>query len=318
MRRSPRRTRRPRARAAGSSAAGSGWSTAGRTRRPLRLATPYDVPLRRRGGVATQRPAKPFTPVRFRSSPLRPIRTAIVFGGNSEIAIATVEALAAEGLERVVLAVRDPERATGAQRLLDRGLATRVVAFDADATDTHEAAVDASLRALSHDDVDVAIVAFAVLGDQERAKRDPAAAARLAQTNFVGAVSVLTILGERRRRQGPGTIVVLSSVAGDRARQANYPYGATKAGLDAFAQGLGDALAPKTIHVLGARPGWVRTKMTHGRKAAPLATDPQRVANDIVAGLHQRAHTVYSPRVLRFVFAVMRHLPRPLWRRLRE
>jgi decaprenylphospho-beta-D-erythro-pentofuranosid-2-ulose 2-reductase len=70
--------------------------------------------------------------------------------------------------------------------------------------------------------------------------------------------------------------------------------------------------------VLVARPGWVRTKMTAGRKAAPLATDPQRVGRDIVDGLKRNAHTVYSPRVLRAVFAVMRHLPRPLWRRLRD
>src|SRR3954471_24519099 len=306
--------------AAGSSRAASGWSTGDRTRRPLRLATPYDVPLRRRGGVATQRPAKPFTPVRFRSSPLRPIRTAIVFGGNSEIALALVEALAESGLERVVLAVRDPENAPGAERLRSGGggLATRVVAFDADAIDTHEATVDASLRALSHHYADAAHGAFAVLGDQERAKRDPAAAARLAQTNFVGAVSVLTILGERLRRQGHGTIVVLSSVAGDRARQANYPYGATKAGLDAFAQGLGDALAGHGVHVLVARPGFVHTKMTAGRPAAPIATDAETVARDVVAALAKQRHTVWSPGVLRYAFFVMRHLPRPLWRRLRD
>ena len=268
--------------------------------------------------MATQRPAKPFTPVRFRSSPLRPIRTAVVFGGNSEIALATVEALADDGLERVVLAVRDPERAPGVQRLRARGIATQVVAFDADATGTHAAAVDAAARALNYDDADVAIVAFAVLGDQDEAKRDAAAAAKLADTNFTGAVSVLTILGERLKGRGHGAIVVLSSVAGDRARQANYPYGATKAGLDAFAQGLGDALAPANVDVLVARPGWVRTKMTAGRPAAPLATTPQRVARDIVAGLHAGAHTVYSPKVLRYVFAIMRHLPRPLWRRLRS
>src|SRR4051812_8700031 len=320
MRRSPQRRQSRQARAMGSSAAGSGWSTADRTRRPLRLATPYDVALRRRGGVATQRPAKPFTPVRFRSSPLRPIRTAIVFGGNSEIALALVEALAESGLERVVLAVRDPENAPGAERLRSGGggLATRVVAFDADAPDTHEATVDASLRALSHDDVDVAIVAFARLGDQDHAKRDAAAAVALAQTNFVGAVSVLTILGERMKAAGGGSIVVLSSVAGERARQANYPYGATKAGLDAFAQGLGDALAPANVHVLVARPGWVHTKMTAGRRAAPLATDAAAVGRDIAAGPPRGAHTVWSPRVLRVVFAVMRHLPRSAWRRLRD
>ena len=241
----------------------------------------------------------------------------MVFGGNSGIALAIVEALAAEGLDREVLAVRDPARAPGADALRARGVDTTTIAFDADATATHEAAVDAAFAAVN-DPLDLAIVAFAVLGDQERAKRDPATAVSLATTNFVGAVSVLTILGERMRAQGHGTIVVLSSVAAMRARRANYPYGATKAGLDAFAQGLGDALAEANVHVLVARPGWVRTKMTAGNRPAPLATDPQRVARDVLDGLHRGAHTVWSPRALRAAFAVMRVLPRPLWRRLRD
>jgi decaprenylphospho-beta-D-erythro-pentofuranosid-2-ulose 2-reductase len=251
----------------------------------------------------------------------RQTRTAAVFGGNSEIATATVQALAADGLERVVLAVRDQSAATAAPALAAAGLRVDVIAFDADATDTHAAVVDAAFAALAGEgaatDLDVAIVAFGVLGDQAEAKRDAAAAVRLAHTNFTGAVSVLTILGERLRRQGHGAIVVLSSVAGERARPANYPYGATKAGLDAFAQGLGDALAPAGVHVLVARPGWVRTKMTAGRPAPPLATDAQSVGRDIAAGLRRGAHTVWSPRSLRFVFAVMRHLPRALWRRIR-
>jgi decaprenylphospho-beta-D-erythro-pentofuranosid-2-ulose 2-reductase len=230
------------------------------------------------------------------------VRTAVVFGGNSDIGVALVRALAAEGLERAVLAVRDPERSPGADALRDRpGLHV----------------VTTAVNALEGPDLDVAVVAFGRLGDED-AKRDPAAAARLAHTNFTGAVSVLTILGERLAAQGHGSIVVLSSVAGERARQANYPYGATKAGLDAFAQGLGDALAPRGVQVLVARPGFVRTKMTAGRPAQPMATDADAVARDVVAALGRRAHTVWSPGVLRYAFAVMRHLPRPLWRRLRD
>ena len=249
------------------------------------------------------------------------IRTAAVFGGNSEIAIATVAALAADGVERVVLAVRDPDRTAARATLEAKGLHTSAIAFDAQSPDTHTDAVDAVFEAVRDTaGLDVAIVAFGVLGDQEAAKRDPAPAVALAQTNFVGAISVLTILGERMRRQGHGAIVVLSSVAAERARQANYPYGATKAGLDAFAQGLGDALAPAGVHVLVARPGWVRTKMTadRGTKPPPLATDAASVGRDIAAGLRRGAHTVWSPPVLRYVFAVMRLLPRPLWRRIRD
>jgi decaprenylphospho-beta-D-erythro-pentofuranosid-2-ulose 2-reductase len=248
--------------------------------------------------------------------PRGPIRSAAVFGGNSDIAVATVEALAAEGLRRVVLAVRDPDRATAAPTLRGRGVHVDVVAFDADAgPEEHERAVEQAFRALG--EVDVALVAFGLLGDQERAKRDPRAAVALARTNFVGPVSLLTILGERMRAQGHGSIVLLSSVAGERARQANYPYGATKAGIDAFAQGLGDALAPAGVHVMVVRPGFVRTKMTAGRPATPLTTDADAVATQIVAGLRRGAHTVWSPPVLRWVFAAVRHLPRAVFRRVR-
>jgi decaprenylphospho-beta-D-erythro-pentofuranosid-2-ulose 2-reductase len=216
----------------------------------------------------------------------------------------------------VVLAVRHPASAPGVDALRARGLEVEVVAFDADATATHPSVVDAAFGALG--DVDVALVAFGALGDQERAKRDQAAAVALAHTNFTGAVSVLTLLGERLRAQRHGAIVVLSSVAGERARRANYPYGATKAGVDAFAQGLGDELWPHGIHVMVVRPGFVRTKMTEGRPSAPMTTDAAAVAADIVSGLRQRTDIVWSPRLLRWVFAVMRHLPRPLFRRLKR
>jgi decaprenylphospho-beta-D-erythro-pentofuranosid-2-ulose 2-reductase len=271
--------------------------------------------------VATQRPAKPCTPVRFRSSPLPapndPIQSAAVFGGNSDIAVATVQALAAEGLRRVVLAVRDPENATAAAGLRGRGLHLDVVRFDADdAPEEHEHAVDEAFATLGT--VDLALVAFGVLGDQDAAKRDPRAAVALARTNFVGPVSLLTILGERMRAQGRGSIVVLSSVAGERARRANYPYGVAKAGVDAFAQGLGDALAAAGVHVMVVRPGFVHTKMTEGRPPAPMSTDPDAVAAQIVAGLRRGAHTVWSPRALRWVWAALRHLPRAVFRRVRR
>jgi decaprenylphospho-beta-D-erythro-pentofuranosid-2-ulose 2-reductase len=155
-----------------------------------------------------------------------------------------------------------------------------------------------------------------VLGDQSEAERDPAAAAALARTNVVGGVSLLVALAERMREQGHGAIAVLSSVAAERPRRSNFAYGATKAGLDAFAQGLGDALAPDGIHVLVVRPGFVRTKMTAGLKPAPFAVDADAVAAAIERGLRRRAHTVWAPPPLRFVFAAIRHVPRPLFRRL--
>jgi decaprenylphospho-beta-D-erythro-pentofuranosid-2-ulose 2-reductase len=111
--------------------------------------------------------------------------------------------------------------------------------------------------------------------------------------------------------------VVLSSVAGERARRANFVYGASKAGLDAFFQGLADSLVGTGVQVLVVRPGFVHTQMTAGRPAAPFATTPERVAADIVRGIGRGSVTVWSPGVLRPVMSAVRHLPRPVFRRMR-
>lgn len=238
-------------------------------------------------------------------------QTVAVFGGNSEIARALIRRLAANGTRHVALAVRDPD---GMPPLPDAGVRVDALAFDADAVETHAGVVHEAAVALG--DIDLAVVAFGVLGEQERAERDPAVAAALAHTNVVGGISLLVALAEHMREQGHGVIVVLSSVAAERPRRSNFAYGATKAALDAFAQGLGDALVADGVHVLVVRPGFVRTKMTAGLEPAPLAIDADAVARTIEGGLRRRAHTVWAPPALRWVFAVLRHVPRPLFRRL--
>ena len=190
----------------------------------------------------------------------------------------------------------------------------QALAFDADDGDSHAAVIGEAFERLG--DVDLVLVAFGVLGEQERLLDDPAAARGLLETNLVGAVSATLEVARRLRAQGHGTLVVLSSVAAERARRSNFVYGASKSGLDAFAQGLGDELAADGIQVMVVRPGMVRTKMTAGMEDAPFTTTPDKVAEAIVGGLRRGAHTVWAPPILRLVFAVLRHLPRPLFRRL--
>ncbi len=120
----------------------------------------------------------------------------------------------------------------------------------------------------------------------------------------------------RLRHQGHGRLVVLSSVAGERARRANFIYGSSKSGLDAFAQGLGDSLVGTGVDVTIVRPGFVVGRMTEGMTPAPFSTTPEAVAEAVVEGIGSGAAVVYAPPVLRWVFAVMRHLPRPVWRRM--
>ena len=244
------------------------------------------------------------------------VQSVLVFGGTSDIAEATLRRLVQHRTRRIVLAGRDVDRLGEiAEDLRARG-ATSVdcVPFDALDTATHETLVDDIFERVG--DIDLVLVAFGVLGEQTDAEQHAAAALDVARVNYLGAVSVLTPTAERLRTQGHGTLVVLSSVAGERARESNYVYGSSKAGLDAFAQGLSDRLVGSGAHVMIVRPGFVHTKMTTGLKPAPLAATPDVVADAIVDGIAAGRTIVWVPRALRPVMSVLRHLPRPVVRRL--
>jgi decaprenylphospho-beta-D-erythro-pentofuranosid-2-ulose 2-reductase len=243
------------------------------------------------------------------------VQSALVLGATSEIAGATLDRLVEQRTRRVVLAGRDLERLGAvADDLRARG-ATRVecVAFDASDIGGHESMVEDAFKG---GDLDLVLAAFGVLGDQAEAEQDGPAAVEVARVNYLGAVSVLTPVAEQLRAQGHGILVVLSSVAGERARRSNYVYGSSKAALDAFAQGLSDRLVGSGVRVLIVRPGFVHTKMTAGMKPAPLATTPEAVADAIVEGVAARRAIIWVPPALRLVMTVLRHLPRPVFRKL--
>jgi decaprenylphospho-beta-D-erythro-pentofuranosid-2-ulose 2-reductase len=242
------------------------------------------------------------------------VQSVLTLGATSDIARATELALGRAGARRFVLAARDPDAAEkAAAELRAEGASVVVQMFDAEDTAGHEPLLD---EAFATGDIDLVLLAFGVLCDQEEAMRDPAVAVHTATVNYVAAVSLLTGVASRLQQQGHGTIVVLSSVAAQRPRKSNFVYGSSKAGLDAFAQGLGDALAPSGIRVMVVRPGFVHTKMTAGMPPAPLSTTPDRVANAIVSALARGTETVWVPRSLQLVMAVLCHLPRAVFRRL--
>jgi len=244
------------------------------------------------------------------------VQSLLILGGTSDIALATARRLAADKTKRIVLAGRPSERLdAAAQDLRAFGAEVETVAFDASEVEEHEKALGA---VFAGGDVDVVLLAFGVLGDQAGDERDPVAAARVAQTNYVGAVASGLVCANALKKQGHGSLVVLSSVAGERGRKDNFIYGSTKAGLDTFAQGLGDSLHGTGVHVMVVRPGFVETKMTAGREKAPFSTTPDAVADAIVAGLRKGSEIVWVPAALRFVFSGLRHLPRPIFRRITQ
>ncbi|MFF7766450.1 decaprenylphospho-beta-D-erythro-pentofuranosid-2-ulose 2-reductase [Streptomyces massasporeus] len=238
----------------------------------------------------------------------------LVLGGTSEIALATARRLIARRTRTVWLAGRpSPALEEAAGQLRGLGADVHTVAFDALDPSSHEAVLG---KVFAEGDVDMVLLAFGLLGDQARDEREPEAAVRVAQTNYTGAVSAGLVCARSLQSQGHGSLVVMSSVAGERARRANFIYGSSKAGLDAFAQGLGDALHGTGVHVMVVRPGFVRTRMTAGLPEAPLATTPEAVATAVELGLRRRTETVWVPGTLRVVMAALRHLPRAVFRRL--
>jgi decaprenylphospho-beta-D-erythro-pentofuranosid-2-ulose 2-reductase len=222
----------------------------------------------------------------------RPVRI-LLLGGTSEIGLAILAALGAPEGSEMLLAGRDEQRLAAAGKSLPYGVST--LSFDATALDTHEALID---EAFAGGPVDLVISAAGVLIPQEVLDADPRQAGLLIETNFTGHVTTLLAAAQRMRRQGRGTIVVLSSVAAVRPRKANFVYGAAKAGLDAFARGLADSL--------------------HGSGVRLLLVRPAEVGTAVAAALRSGASQVWVPRALGPMAAALRAVPRPLWRQMRR
>ena len=244
------------------------------------------------------------------------VQSALVLGGGSEIAHATMRKLVPSGCRTVVLAARKPDDlARQVAELTDLGATTvRTVEFDATDITNHAPTIDRCFQDVG--DIDLVVIAFGVLGHGAGIDTPPEVAAHAVITNYVGAVTAGLAAATRLREQGHGTIVVLSSIAGERARRSNFVYGSSKAGLDAFAQGLGDALVGSGVRVIVVRPGFVHSKMTTGLDPAPFATTPDVVAGVISDALASSKEIVWAPPLLRWVAMVFRHLPRAVWRKV--
>jgi decaprenylphospho-beta-D-erythro-pentofuranosid-2-ulose 2-reductase len=241
-------------------------------------------------------------------------QSVLLLGGTSDIALATAERWIGLGTGRIVLAARPSERRDAAvARLESAGAKVEAVDFDALAPETHTALVE---QARSAGDIDVALLAFGLLGDAEEAWHDVDKAVELARVNYVGAVSCGVALAAAMQEQGHGAIVALSSVAGERVRRSNFVYGSTKAGMDGFFLGLGEAVRGTGVRVVVVRPGFVHSKMTAGMDQAPLSVTPEQVAEATIDAVANGRDLVWVPGPLRVVMSGLRHVPRPIFRRL--
>ena len=235
---------------------------------------------------------------------------ALLVGGTSEIGLAIVRGLVPR---RVWLLGRDRGRLARAAAELD-GALVEVGLLDADDIASHRHAIGRAFA--DADGFDVVVIAVGVLGAQAGLDADPDEAIDVMRVNFLGVGSLLLECLRQLRQRGEGTLVLLSSVAVERPRASNPIYGAAKAGLDALAQGLSDAIVSSGVRVLVVRPGFVKTRMTADLPPVPFATTPDVVASATVAALGGHARTIWVPGRLRLMFAILRHLPRGIYRRL--
>lgn len=241
-------------------------------------------------------------------------RRLLLIGGTSEIGLSIVRRLAADGPLQPFLIGRRRPALEEALASLPGGNEGQLLEVDADDVEAHEAALAEAFSRTGG--FDLVVLAVGLLGGQEGLDAEPRTAREVMRVNFLGTGSLLLAALRSLRGQGHGTLIVLSTAAVERPRASNPVYGAAKAGLDALAQGLADSLAGSRVRVLVVRPGFVKTKMTAGLKPAPFATTPDAVAEATARALTGAAHTIWVPGIIRYVFMVLRHLPRAVYRRL--
>ncbi len=228
------------------------------------------------------------------------------------MARAIARTFAAEGHD-LMLAGRDPSRLEDdrADLVTRHGVEVSLHAFDALDLDTHAAFV-AGLPELP----EIAVCAVGAMGTQEENAADPKAGAMVMRANFEGPASILAHLANAMEARGSGTIVGISSVAGERGRASNYVYGSAKAGFTAFLSGLRNRLAKTGVHVVTVLPGFVATAMTEGMDLPErLTAQPEEVGQAVLRAVRKGRDVVYVRGVWRLVMAVIRAIPEPIFKK---
>jgi short-subunit dehydrogenase len=254
------------------------------------------------------------------SNPTAPDRSKLtkkilVLGATSGIAEATCRIWAAQGAQ-LFLVARNPEKlAAVAADLKTRGAAyVGTAVADLDDTDKHADLLSHAINSLTG--MDVAYLAYGILGDQPRAEQDFEHAAQILHSNFVAPVSLLTWLANFCVQRHSGILAVISSVAGDRGRKSNYLYGSSKAGLTAFLAGLRNRVDREGVTVLTIKPGPVKTAMTVGMKGSEKFADPNKVAATIVKAIDAKKDNLYVPAFFQPVMFVIRNIPDRIFKKL--
>ena len=245
------------------------------------------------------------------------MRKILIIGATSAIAEAAARIFATRG-DALFLIARNAEHLRAVVADLNIRGAARADSATLDVTDfaAHDAVIEKAERDLGG--IDIALIAHGTLSDQAQCEQSADVMRREFDVNALSTLALLTALANRMEARRSGTLAVISSVAGDRGRQSNYVYGAAKAAVSTFLGGLRQRLAKSGVTVLTIKPGFVDTPMTAGiANKGALWAQPDRVAAGIVQAIDRGRNIVYLPWFWRWIMLVIRHIPEPLFKRLK-
>lgn len=238
----------------------------------------------------------------------------LILGANSDVAYALAKKFGSAEKADIWLASRDMEllekKATDLRVRYD--VATRALFFDACDPESHRDFYNSIIPK-----PDIVIVAFGDNGDQQKAQKQFSDAMHIVHTNFTGAMSILEIVADDFERRKDGTIIGISSVAGERGRQSNYIYGASKAALTAYLSGLRNRLFKSRSRVLTVLPGFIETKMNRDLQLPSFLTaSADKVAEDIYKAYKKSRHLIYTAWYWRWIMAIIKSIPEVIFKRL--
>lgn len=240
----------------------------------------------------------------------------LIIGANSAIARATARLMAARGAALYLIG-RNSERL---QELINdveiRGATiSGSQVLDLSDPDSIKGALNDAVTAMGS--LDAVLICHGTLPDQSQCEEDYQAAKQAININGLSVIALLTELAPVMSAQGSGTLAVVTSVAGDRGRQPNFVYGAAKAMVSTYLEGLRGKLLKSGVHVIDIRPGLVDSPMTAHMEKGLLWAMPEQVAIRIVQAIDKQQHTVYTPGYWRLIMAIVRSIPATIFKRLK-
>ena len=239
----------------------------------------------------------------------------LIIGATSAVAQAVAKRFAKRADQLFLIARNEGRLEAFTKDLRFRGASkTDCALLDVNDFDRQGEVIDRAMQVLGG--IDIVLIAHGTLPDQKACEENPQLTLQEFHTNAVGTILLLTHLANYLEKQGYGMIVTISSVAGDRGRQSNYVYGAAKAAVTTFMQGLRNRLYQSGVHVLTIKPGFIDTPMTVAFKKGLLWSTPESIARGIVKAIEKKKDERYLPRFWWLIMGMIKIIPESLFKRL--